>query len=119
MQSNNEINKESNNSDINLSRNEATNDKAIMDNKSLDEICEYINKDNKVKGKKKNKRRNKAKLKKNKCKNEVSESTMDDSEDPLVEQFKNDIQECFIFANSITKIKPFISDNFIKKISSY
>ena len=29
-----------------------------MDNKSLDEICEYINKDNKAKGKKKNKKKN-------------------------------------------------------------
>ena len=118
MQSNNEINKESNNSDINLSRNEAINDKAIMDNKSLDEICEYINKDNKTKGKKKNKKKNKGKLKKKKNKKDNND-TCDNSEDPLVEQFKNDIQECFIFANTITKIKPFISDNFIKKISSY
>ena len=90
-----------------------------MDEKSLDEIYEYINKDNKVKGKKKNKRRNKAKLRKNKCKNEVSESTMDDSEDPVVIQFKNDIKDCFINANTITKIKPLISDNFIKRITSY
>ena len=105
--------------DINKSKFDLKDDKINMDEKSLDEICEYINKDNKVKGKKKNKRRNKAKLKKNKCKNEVSESTMDDSEDPVVIQFKNDIKECFINANTITKIKPLISDNFIKRITSY
>ena len=102
--------------DINKSKFDLKDDKINMDEKSLDEICEYINKDNKVKGKKKNKRRNKAKLKKNKCKNEVSESTMDDSEDPVVIQFKNDIKECFINANTITKIKPLISDNFINSL---
>ena len=90
-----------------------------MDNKSLDEIYEYINKDNKVKGKKKNKKRNKAKNKKNKCKNLNNESTMDNSEDPIVSQFKNDIKEYFIHARTITKIKPLISDNFIKSITSY
>ena len=89
-----------------------------MDDKSLDEIYEYINKDNKVKGKKKNKKRNKAKLKKSKCKNEINESTMDNSEDPIVIQFKNDIKEYFIDAKEITKIKPLISDNFIKSITS-
>ena len=112
-------NKEQNNyPDINNTKNESTNDKTTMENKSIDEICEYINKDNKVKGKKKHKKRNKAKLKKKKNKSEINESTVDDSEDPLVIQFKNDIQESFINANSITKIKPFISDEFIKKISS-
>ena len=112
-------NKEENNyPDINNTKNESTNDKTTMENRSIDEICEYINKDNKVKGKKKHKKRNKAKLKKKKNKSEINESTVDDSEDPLVIQFKNDIQESFINANSITKIKPFISDEFIKKISS-
>jgi hypothetical protein len=112
-------NNDSKEKDINKPKIELKDDKINMDEKSLDEIYEYINKDNKVKGKKKNKRRNKAKLKKNKCKNEVSESTMDDSEDPVVTQFKNDIKECFINANTITKIKPLISDNFIKSITSY
>ena len=105
--------------DINISKKEIINDKINMDDKSLDEIYEYINKDNKVKGKKKNKKRNKAKLKKNKFKKEINESTMDDSEDPIVIQFKNDIKEYFIDAKSITKIKPLISENFIKSITSY
>ena len=108
-----------NNQDINKSKKETTKEKENMDDKSLDEIYEYINKDNKVKGRKKNKRRNKAKLKKNKSKKGNNESTMDDSEDPIVTQFKNDIKEYFIHASTITKIKPLISDNFIKSITSY
>ena len=121
INNNNKI-KENNNDDpqnINKSKIGTENEKVNMDNKSLDEIYEYINKDNKVKGKKKNKKRNKAKNKKNKCKNLNNESTMDNSEDPIVSQFKNDIKEYFIHARTITKIKPLISDNFIKSISSY
>ena len=92
-----------------------------MDNKSLDEIYEYISKDNKVKTKKKNKKRNKGKSKKNTAINKeqnCSEADTDDVEDPIVEQFKNDINEKVIFANSITKIKPFISEKWIKTIST-
>ena len=121
INNNNKI-KENNNDapqNINKSKIGTENENVNMDNKSLDEIYEYINKDNKVKGKKKNKKRNKAKNKKNKCKNINNESTMDDSEDPIVSQFKNDIKEYFIHARTITKIKPLISDNFIKSISSY
>ena len=121
INNNNKI-KENNNDapqNINKSKIGTENEKVNMDNKSLDEIYEYINKDNKVKGKKKNKKRNKAKNKKNKCKNLNNESTMDNSEDPIVSQFKNDIKEYFIHARTITKIKPLISDNFIKSISSY
>ena len=111
--------KENKNIDNNKSKIELKEDKINMDDKSLDEIYEYINKDNKVKGKKKHKKRNKAKKKKNKYKKENNESTMDNSEDPIVIQFKNDIQESVIFAKAITKIKPLISDNFIKKIACY
>ena len=92
-------------------------DKMNMDDKSLEEIYEYINKDNKVKNKKKNKRRNKGKSKKNK--NEIYDSSINIPEDPLVVQFKNDLKEDFIFANAITKIKPFLSENWIKSITSY
>ena len=121
INNNNKI-KENNNDEpqnINKSKIGTENEKVNMDNKSLDEIYEYINKDNKVKGKKKHKKRNKAKMKKNKYKKENNESTMDNSEDPIVSQFKNDIKEYFIHARTITKIKPLISDNFIKSISSY
>ena len=142
-QNNNNINKENNllkksdnentilsnstsdeNSNINNNKNnsfEKNNEKMNMDNKSLDEIYEYISKDNKVKTKKKNKKRNKGKSKKNTAINKeqnCSEADTDDVEDPIVEQFKNDINEKVIFANSITKIKPFISEKWIKTIST-
>ena len=127
INNNNENNKETNLDNIpkipiidnNKLENEIKDEKVNMDDKSLDEIYEYINQGNKVKGKKKNKKRNKNKLKKNKLKNKINESTNEDSEDPIVIQFKNDIMESLIYSGSITKIKPVISDNFIKKISSY
>ena len=90
-----------------------------MENKSLDEVYEYISKDNKVKNKKKNKKRNKGKTKKNDKNNENIEKEANDLEDPIVLQFKNDINERIIFASAIRKIKPLISDNWIKAISSY
>ena len=91
-------------------------DKENFDNKSIDEIYEYINKDSKNKNKKKNKKRNKGRGKKNKNKNVNNNSESNDAEDPLVIQFKNDLSEELIFANSITKIKPYISENWIKTI---
>ena len=111
------INNDMNNKEENNSgKNEK--DKVNMDNKSIEEIYEYINKDNKVKNKKKNKRKNKGKTKKNKNKIEKDESIVNIPEDPLVIQFKNDLREDFIFANNITKIKPYLSENWIKTISS-
>ena len=112
------VNESKNNEDNNKEKKEK--DKINMDNKSLDEICEYINKDSKVKNKKRNKRKNKGKLKQNKKQNELNESTNNSTiEDPIVIQFKNDLKEDFIFANAITKIKPFISESWIKTIASY
>ena len=93
-------------------------DKENFDNKSIEEIYEYINKDSKNKNKKKNKKRNKGRGKKNKNKNVNNNSESNDAEDPLVIQFKNDLSEELIFANSITKIKPYISENWIKTICS-
>ena len=71
--------------------------------------------------KKKNRRRNKGKLKKNKYKNDnnINESINIDNTDPIFEQFKKDITENLIFASSITKIKPSISQEWLKAISSY
>ena len=91
-------------------------DKENMDNKSIEEIYEYINKDSKNKNKKKNKKRNKGRGKKNKNKNVNNTLSNNDAEDPLVIQFKNDLCEEIIFANSITKIKPYISENWIKTV---
>ena len=39
--------------------------------------------------------------------------------DPIVIKFKNDLKDKYIFANQITKIKPLISEKWIKEISSY
>ena len=95
-----------------------------MENKSLDEIYEYISMGNKVKNKKKNKKRNgknKGKSKKTitiNNENDYIETDTNDDEDPIVIKFKNDINEKVIFANTITKIKPSISENWIKTISS-
>ena len=109
----NNINKEEENKKDNKEK-----EKMNMDNKSIEEIYEYINKDNKVKNKKKNKRRNKAnRLKKNKNKNENNNEN-NIPEDPLVTQFKNDLKEIFISANTITKIKPSISESWIKSIGA-
>ena len=93
--------------------------KEDMDNKSIEEIYEYINKDSKTKNKKKNKKRNKGRGKKNKKQKENNDAILNNVEDPLVIQFKNDLCDEMIFANSITKIKPFLSENWIKTISSY
>ena len=94
-------------------------DKENFDNKSIEEIYEYINKDSKTKNKKKNKKRNKGRGKKNKKQKENNDAILNNVEDPLVIQFKNDLCDEMIFANSITKIKPFLSENWIKTISSY
>ena len=113
---NNKVQDDSNNiSDVNKNSDK---DNMDMDNKSLEEIYEYITKDNKVKNKKKNKRRNKGKLKKKKKQNETNDSSLNNQEDPVVIQFKNDLQNDFIFAGNITKIKPLISENWINSICS-
>ena len=119
----NYISKEHSNINNNMTENykikKDKNEIVNMENKSLDEVYEYISKDNKVKNKKKNKKRNKGKTKKNGKNNENIEKEANDLEDPIVLQFKNDINERIIFASAIRKIKPLISDNWIKAISSY
>ncbi len=101
------------------------NENINMENKSLDEIYEYISKDNKIKNKKKTKkknRKNKIKSKKNNNNNINNDEYIDneiDIQDPIVLQFKNEINEKVIFANNINKIKPFFSESWIKTISSY
>ena len=98
------------------------NENINMDNKSLDEVYEYISKGSKTKNKKKNKKRNGRNKGKTKKDNKVINNEKyieEDIQDPIVLQFKNDINEKVIFANNITKIKPFFSENWIKTISSY
>ena len=119
----NENMKEKNNINENNKNKKDNIDKINMENKSLDEIYEYINKDSKTKNKKKYKKRNgknKGKTKKNIKNNnggDIIENDFNNIEDPIVIQFKNDINEKVIYANNITKIKPFISEKWIKTIS--
>ena len=111
------INNNKNDTKSNTNREEEKiKDNKEKDKESIEEIYEYINKDSKNKNKKKNKKRNKGRGKKNKNKNVNNNSESNDAEDPLVIQFKNDLSEELIFANSITKIKPYISENWIKTI---
>ena len=110
-----------NNNDNNYDKkiNDIDNNENInMDNKTLDEVYEYISKDSKTKNKKKNKKRNKGKSKKNKKEINKENYIEEEIQDPIVLQFKNDINEKVIFANNITKIKPLFSENWIKTISS-
>ena len=52
--------------------------------------------------------------------NEKEDSKIDYIEnDPIVIKFKNELKDKYIFANQITKIKPLISEKWIKEISSY
>ena len=85
--------------------------------KTVDEIINYINDDKIVdksnKGKKKKKSRKNKKQKKEEA---LVEQNMEDS---LVLQFKEELSNEIIHAGSITKIKPIISDNWIKLISAY
>lgn len=123
---NKEENPKANNNKNNLDKKSLDNNENInMENKSLDEVYEYISKGNKIKSKKKNKRRNgknKGKSKKNQKNNNeeyIGEDIYNDIQDPIVIQFKNDISEKVVYANTITKIKPFFSENWLKTISSY
>ena len=106
----------------NKDKDKDNNENINMDNKTLDEVYEYISKDSKTKNKKKNKKRNgrnKGKAKKNNKEINNDNYIEEDIQDPIVLQFKNDINEKVIFANNITKIKPLFSENWIKTISSY
>ena len=78
-----------------------------MEHKTVDEIFNYINDDKIVKIKKKKKSRKNKKNKKE-----------EDIEDSIVIKFKEDLNDTFIHASTITKIKPIISENWIKAISN-
>ena len=84
-----------------------------MEHKTVDEIYNYINDDKIVKIKKKKKSRKNKKIKK-----EEIEQNQEDIEDSIVIKFKEDLSDKFIHAKTITKIKPIISENWIKSISN-
>ena len=87
---------------------------------SVDEIVKYINDDKIVDKSSKVKRKKKSRKNKRAKKEEASsEQNKVEIEDSLVLKFKEDLAEEFIHANSITKIKPVISDNWLQQISTY
>ena len=110
----NEIKEKENNSNIN-------NDNEVPDltHKTVDEIINYINDDKIVdkssKGKRKKKSRKNKKAKKEEA---LAEQNKNEIEDNLILKFKEDLNNEFIYAGSITKIKPVISENWIKDILS-
>ena len=107
----NEINEKENNNDIT--------DDGIPDltHKTVDEIINYINDDRIIDKSTKGKRKKKSRKNK-KAKKEEAEQNKNQLEDSLVLKFKEDLTAEFIHANTITKIKPVISDNWIKLIST-
>ena len=106
-----EINEKENNNDIN--------DDGIPDltHKTVDEIINYINDDRIIDKSTKGKRKKKSRKNK-RAKKEEAEQNKNQLEDSLVLKFKEDLTAEFIHASTITKIKPVISDNWIKLIST-
>jgi hypothetical protein len=86
-----------------------------MDHKTIDEIYNYINGDKIVKNKRKKKSR---KNKKAKREESIVEENQEEIEDIIVLQFKEDLKDKLIHARNITKIRPCISEKWIKDISS-
>lgn len=100
---------------------EKTTNENDLENKTVDEVYNYINDNKEIKSKKK-KRTKKKKNKKieNDIKsedNDKNDKIIDD--DLIVIQFKKDIDQNVINANEINKVKPIISDNWLKMISNY
>ena len=92
------------------------------ENKTVEEIYNYINDNSEVKTKKKKrnkKRRNKNKKNENqnKIKNEIEENKIEEDEDEIVLKFKEDIIKTVIDANKINKIKPVFSEGYLDMIS--
>ena len=106
-----EINEKENNNDIN--------DDGIPDltHKTVDEIINYINDDRIIDKSTKGKRKKKSRKNK-RAKKEEAVQNKNQLEDSLVLKFKEDLTAEFIHASTITKIKPVISDNWIKLIST-
>ena len=87
-----------------------------LDHKTVDEIYNYINDDKIVKNKRKKKSRKNKKVKKEEI---VIEDNQDEIEDSIVMKFKEDLSDKLIHAGNITKIRPVISEEWIKFISEY
>jgi len=107
---NNDKNNEKDKYNNNISEND-------LEHKTVDEVYNYINDNKEVKTKKK-KRTKKKKNKKieTEIKN-YNENNKNNEEDQIVLQFKHDINQEVVYANEIHKVKPAISNNWIKMIS--
>ena len=86
-----------------------------MDHKTIDEIYNYINGDKIVKNKRKKKSRKNKKAKKEES---IVEENQEEIEDSIVLQFKEDLKDKSIHARFITKIRPCISEEWIKNVIS-
>ncbi len=126
------VNNNNNENNCNCNSKKPINPTENMENKSLDEIYDYINKDNnKTKGKKRSKK-NKAKnnSSNNYQNNYINNSSnnnlnnnnfgeIDYLNDPVVEEYKANICSKVRLNGSFAKIRPNISQEWIKMISSY
>ena len=103
------------NNSINISNqsslNENNNNNITLENKTIDEIFDYINSDSNEKSK--NKRKHKKKNKKI-IEEPVEETNNNYELDPIVEQFKNELS---ITNTNIQKIKPVISSDWLSSIT--
>ena len=83
---------------------------------TVDEWVNYINEDKISKNKKKKKSRKNRKAKKEEP---IVEENKEEIEDSIVVQFKQDLNDKCIYAKNITKIKPNISEEWIKNIPNH
>ena len=104
-----------------MEKNNDNNNVNNLDNKTVEEIYNYINEDsdNKKKKKRSNKKRKNKKIEieiEKKIKEDKNETVIE-KEDLIVNEFKQFIIDNIIDANKINKIKPVISQNFLNIIS--
>ena len=119
--------KENKDNSTNCNKNKKNNENKNTDNFSLEEVYKYIQGENdNKKGKKKNKKRQKKKKNKNEeISNKENENNNNDNKDnnnyepvdPIVEEFRQYFIEYNKNNIKSTKIKPFISQEWIKSIS--
>ena len=119
--------KENKDNSTNCNKNKKNNENKNTDNFSLEEFYKYIQGENdNKKGKKKNKKRQKKKKNKNEeISNKENENNNNDNKDnnnyepvdPIVEEFRQYFIEYNKNNIKSTKIKPFISQEWIKSIS--
>ena len=95
--------------------NDDNNEKGIdLEHKTVEEIYNYINEDKVSKTKKKKRARKNKKNKK-----EIIEENKNENEDIIVVKFKEDLKGKLFHAGNFKKIKPKLSEEWIKNISSY